>query len=117
MSLTIILIGRNTAINRSIEYYVRFEDEDIHFIIIKYYNDDGVKIYMLFFKKKTAIRPYDKENKKPAVRVSICTGEMVAGFQNHITGNFEEVMLVKNDKDIEEFKKIYGIEGKLEKIY
>ena len=36
---------------------------------------------MGFFKKKTVIKTYDKENKKPVIKASICNGEQVAGFK------------------------------------
>ena len=71
----------------------------------------------MFFKKKIEKKTYDKENKKPVIRASICTGEMVAGFKNVHTGEFEEVMLVRNDQEINEFKSTYNIKGDIEKIY
>lgn len=42
---------------------------------------------------------------------------MVAGFINLTTGRFEEIMLVRNDKEIEGFMRTYGIDVKIEKIY
>ena len=71
----------------------------------------------MFFKKKTEKRTYDPNIKQPAIRVSICTGEKVAGFQNLKTDRFEEVMLISNEKDLEQFKEIYGITGEIKKIY
>lgn len=61
------------------------------------------------FKKKAIRKEYDKENQKPIVRCSICTGEQVAGFKNIHTGKFEEIMLVKNEKDLGDFMKMYGL--------
>lgn len=52
---------------------------------------------------------FDPEKYKPVLRCSICTGEQVAGFKNLNTGKFEEVMLVKNEKDLTEFMNRYGI--------
>ena len=52
---------------------------------------------------------YDSKTQKPVLRCSICTGEQVAGFKNLATGKFEEVMLVKNEKDLSEFMSRYGI--------
>lgn len=52
---------------------------------------------------------FDRETQKPVLRCSICTGEQVAGFKNVTTGKFEEVMLVKNEKDLTEFMSRYGI--------
>lgn len=56
-------------------------------------------------KKKT----YDKVNQKPVVRSSICTGEKVAGFKDIHTGKFTDVMLIRDDKDLNEFMRHYGI--------
>ncbi|MBR1476651.1 MAG: aspartate dehydrogenase [Lachnospiraceae bacterium] len=54
---------------------------------------------------------YDRENMRPVIKCSICNGEQVAGFKDIHTGQFEEVMLIKGDKDLEEFKKKYGVEA------
>ncbi len=61
------------------------------------------------FGKKRVVKQYDKENKKPVLRCSICTGEQVAGFKDINTGHFEEVMLVRNDKDLNTFKELYDL--------
>ena len=71
----------------------------------------------MLFKKKTRKSTYDKENKKPVIRASICTGEQVAGFKDLSTGEFEEVMLIKGPKDLDAFKEQYDIPGDIEKIY
>ena len=62
-------------------------------------------------------RTYDKEKVKPAIRCSICNGEQVAGFVNKKTGKFEEVTLIREPRDLENFKKLYGIAEEVEKIY
>ena len=62
------------------------------------------------FGKKTVIRQYDKENTKPVLKCSICTGEQVAGFKDIHSGKFEEVMLIKNSKDLDVFKQLYQVE-------
>lgn len=41
---------------------------------------------------------------------SICTGETVAGFKDKDTGRFEEVMLIRGEKDLQEFCRSYGIQ-------
>ena len=71
---------------------------------------------MELFKKKTVIKTYDKENKKPVIKASICNGEQVAGFKDIHTGKIEEVMLIKNQADLDAFKKMYGIDGEIENI-
>ena len=63
----------------------------------------------MLFKKKQETRTYDKENQRPVIRSSICTGEKVAGFQDIRTGKFTEVMLIRTSGDLEEFRRLYGI--------
>ena len=60
---------------------------------------------------------YDAERLTPVIRCSICTGEQVAGFRRKDTGAFEEVMLLRDGADLEAFRKKYGIDGDIEKIY
>ena len=62
------------------------------------------------FGKKTVIRQYDKENTKPVLKCSICTGEQVAGFKDIHSGKFEEIMLIKNSRDLDVFKQLYQVE-------
>ena len=71
----------------------------------------------MFFKKKREIKTYDKENLRPVIKSSICNGEQVAGFRDIHTGAFEEVMLIRGNDDLAKFMNMYGIEGKIEKIY
>lgn len=63
------------------------------------------------------VESYDKENKKPVIRCSICTGEQSAGFKDIHTGKFEEIMLIRNESDLNNFKRTYGITGDISKIY
>ena len=70
----------------------------------------------MFFKKKEQ-RSYDPKLKKPMIRASICNGEQVAGFKDLATGAFEEVMLIRDDADLADFKKEFGISGDIEKVY
>ena len=72
---------------------------------------------MGLFKKKKAQQSYDKENKKPVIKASICNGEQVAGFKDIHTGKIEEVMLVKSPADLEHFKDMYGIDEEITKEY
>ncbi|MDO5136754.1 MAG: aspartate dehydrogenase [Eubacteriales bacterium] len=55
-------------------------------------------------------RTYDKERKRPVLKCSICNGEQVAGFKDIHTGEFEEVMFIRNDQELQEFLQMYGIE-------
>ena len=72
---------------------------------------------MLFGKKKVQKKSYDRINKKPAIRSSICTGERVAGFVDVHSGHFQEIMLIMSQKDIDDFKETYDIEGEIQTIY
>ena len=66
-----------------------------------------------FFSNRHRSEPkyaYDPQKEKPVIRASICTGERVAGFKDRKTGVFHDIMLIRNTKDLEEFKKTYGVE-------
>ena len=72
----------------------------------------------MFFKRKPEPSlSYDPAVRKPMIRASICTGEQVAGFRNLEIGAFEEIMLIRDAADLAEFKRRYGIEGEVEKVY
>ena len=60
---------------------------------------------MLFGRKRKKCA-YDREN---LIRLSICTGEQVAGFKNIHTGKFSEVMLIRNGGDLKEFLEEYDV--------
>ena len=72
---------------------------------------------MGLFSKKKIVHSYDKDSKRPVIKASICTGEQVAGFKDIHTGKIDEVMLIKNHADLDAFKKMYGIDGEIEKEY
>lgn len=61
-------------------------------------------------RKKPQVIPYDKSGKIPVIRSSICTGEQVAGFKDTVSGKFEELMLIRNGKDLSEFLSRYQVE-------
>lgn len=63
------------------------------------------------FRKNVKKCSYDRENLKPVIRSSICTGEKVAGFKNIHTGKFSEVMLIRNGSELKEFLETYDISG------
>ena len=69
-----------------------------------------IEVDAMFGKKKVQKKTYDKENQKPVIRCSICTGEQVAGFKNIRTGKFEEVMLIRNESDRRTFMEMYDID-------
>lgn len=67
---------------------------------------------MLFRRKKETPRmEFDAEYMKAVLRCSICNGEQVAGFKDTRTGKFTEIMLIRSNADLEEFKNQYGIES------
>ena len=55
----------------------------------------------MFKKKKISKIPFDEKTQRPILRCSICTGEQVAGFKDIQTGKFQEVMVIRNDKDLD----------------
>ena len=72
---------------------------------------------MGLLKKKCIVKSYDKENKRPVIKASICNGEQVAGFKDIHTGKIEEVMLIRSRADLENFKAMYGIDEAITKEY
>ena len=53
----------------------------------------------------------DRElGKIPVIRSSICTGEQVAGFKDSVSGKFDELMLIRDNKDLSEFLSRYQVE-------
>lgn len=66
---------------------------------------------MGIFKKKTLKMSYDKERQIPVIRASICTGEQVAGFKDRNTGKTDEVMLIKDQSDLNRFREMYGLKA------
>ena len=71
---------------------------------------------MELFKKKSVRKSYDKENMRPVILASICTGEQVAGFRSREDGNFVGVMVIQSEKDLEYFKSLYRVD-EVRKIY
>lgn len=71
-----------------------------------------------FGKKEPPKIPYDSEKLEPALRTSICTGEMVVGFLDRETGRFREYELSRSQNDVEAFCKRVGIAPeKLKRFY
>ena len=67
---------------------------------------------MGLFRRKTQASSvtYDPGTQKPVIKCSICNGEQVAGFKNKSTGEFVEVMLIRNREDLDSFKKMYNLD-------
>ncbi|MBQ2957088.1 MAG: aspartate dehydrogenase [Clostridia bacterium] len=62
---------------------------------------------MGFFKKTQKIQ-YDPVRQEPAVRRSICTGEMTVGFIDRETGKFQDLMKVNGQKGLDDFCREIG---------
>lgn len=89
-------------------YFDRGRSESIERIV--------VGAIMFHWIKKKEIDTYDKVNQIPVMKCSICNGEQVAGFQDKQTGKFTEVMLIRDEDDLETFKEKYGI-TEIKKVY
>lgn len=63
---------------------------------------------MGWFRKKQKIA-FDPEKQEPAVRRSICTGEMTAGLMDKETGKFTELMRLNGQKELDEFCAELGV--------
>ena len=56
------------------------------------------------------VKPFDPSRQTAVIRSSICTGEKVAGFKDKKDGHFTEVMLIRSQADLQEFKDRYGVD-------
>lgn len=53
---------------------------------------------------------YNPDIENPIIKASICNGEQVAGFKNKTTGQFSEVMFIKDNSDLNLFMQTYGLD-------
>lgn len=67
--------------------------------------------FNLFHTSKTMADqiPFDPAMQEAIIHRSICTGERVAGFKNKEDGHFTEVCVIHTDRELEDFKKTYGL--------
>lgn len=95
---------------------IRFCENGI--ILVRILDEERWRSIMFFKKKKGKIQvlEYDKEKEIPVLRCSICTGEQVAGFKDIHTGKIRDLMLIKSEQDLENFKMMYGVD-ELKKVY
>lgn len=65
----------------------------------------------MFWKKaeKPLNQPFDPKTQTPVLRCSICTGEQVAGFKDKRTGEFLDVLYIREPGDLDRFLKQYGL--------
>ena len=79
-----------------------------------------IRDYKKLDKERNAFFPdrskkkYDPMMKTPCIRKNLANGERVAGFMNRAAGRFEEKMLIRDEKDLKEFMRQYGIEEAIE---
>lgn len=71
---------------------------------------------MKLFRKRDDRIPYDRERQVPAVRRSICTGEMTLGFMDVQTGRFTELFRADSRQDLDEFCRRTGVD-ELKTVY
>lgn len=64
----------------------------------------------MFGKKRKPVIEFNPETQYPVLRCSICTGEQVAGFKDKVSGKFTDVMLIRDLKDLDTFKEMYGVQ-------
>lgn len=67
-------------------------------------------------KKKDTRIPYDPAAQKPVIRTSICTGEQVGGLKDLKTGKFTDLVLIRDESDLQAFQAMVGT-IKIEKEY
>lgn len=67
-------------------------------------------VFIMFGKRKTETKSYDRENLRPVLKCSICNGEQVAGFKDIRTGKFQEIMLIRDEAELALFMKMYDID-------
>ena len=68
----------------------------------------------LFHRRETKLPAYEPAAQQPAVRRSICTGEMTVGFIDRQTGRFHDVMRVEGRQGLEDFCR--GIGARIEDV-
>ena len=62
----------------------------------------------LFHRNAPTPPAYDRSRERPAIRKSICTGEMTAGMIDLKTGKFRDIMRVDGQRGIDEFCRSIG---------
>ena len=52
------------------------------------------------------------------LRCSICTGEQVACMRHRESGQLREIMLIRDEADLKEFRKLCGLDNQeIRKVY
>ena len=69
-------------------------------------------------KKASPKLPYSLEAYEPVLRCSICTGEQVACMRHRESGQLREIMLIRDEADLKEFRKLCGLDDQeIRKVY
>ena len=63
----------------------------------------------LFHRSKPQPPRFPPEEFEPVLRQSICTGERTACMRERATGRLREVQLIRDERDLEEFCRAYGL--------
>ncbi len=74
----------------------------------------------IFGRKKNGpeLPDYPADRYEPVLRCSICTGEQVACMRERESGRLHELMLIRDDGDLDRFCARYGLEPEsLRKVY
>ena len=66
-------------------------------------------MFSLFRKRPEGAEPFDLQTQQPAVRKSICTGEMTVGYIDRATGKFHEMMMGPDRGTLEAFFSERGV--------
>ena len=75
---------------------------------------------MSLFKRRRAEETplFPPEQFEPVIRCSICTGEQVACMRERESGKLREIMLIRSEADLEEFRSRLGLpDGEIRRIY
>lgn len=67
-------------------------------------------------KKKTPEIVYDPQTQTLVIRSSICTGESVACLKDKKTGVLQEIMLIRDEQDLQTFQSLVH-ETDIPKVY
>ena len=58
--------------------------------------------------KRAGAEPFDLATQQPAMRKSICTGEITVGYIDRATGKFHDLQMVPDQRALEDYLKQRG---------
>ena len=59
---------------------------------------------------------YTSGHSDDSISLLLDSGEQVTGFLDKKTGEITEISLIQSDKDLEQFKRTYGVEEDIKKV-